>query len=155
MRLHSDVDTFDSALATIQAAYGKTVHTGGAADTDDQDDGYLPGNWTRPRLRKLAEWLGASDAAIALRYIAEHAPSISIETVFEHMASETGIANFDGKAMGGRMSAVGFARNHIGGGVKPVYETDYTSRKYRMDKNLAAAILEEMDAVQGPRQQDR
>lgn len=147
LAIDTDVDTFDSALATIYAAYGKTSPGGSNSETDD-NDGYLPGNWTRPRLRKLIEWLGDSDAAVALRYIAEHAPAVGIETVFAHMAGETGIADFDGKAMGGRMSAIGFARNHIGGGVKPVYETDYTSRKYRMDKHLATAVLEEMDAAQ-------
>ncbi len=144
LTIDTDTDTFDSALATIQAAYGvaATASSGG----DDEDDGYLPGNWTRPRLRKLVEWLGESDAAIALRYIAEHAPAVGIDTVFEYMAGATGIDGFDGKAMGGRMSAIGFARNHIGGGVQAVYETDYSSRKYRINKNLALAILEEMDA---------
>lgn len=149
LTIDTDIDTFDSALATIQAAYGKVAPTGSSAGADGEDDGYLPGNWTRPRLRKLVEWLGDSDAAVALRYIAENAPAIGIETVFEYMASETGIEEFDGKAMGGRMSAIGFARNHIGGGVKAVYETDYSSRKYRMDKHLAAAILEEFNAAAG------
>lgn len=63
------------------------------------------------------------------------------------MADHTGIPDFDGRAMGGCMSAVGFARNSIGGGVGPVYETDYNTRKYRMDKRLAAALLAEMDAA--------
>lgn len=146
LTIDTEVDTFDAALAAIQVAYGQTAVTGGSGT--EEDDGYLPGNWTRPRLRKLVEWLGDSDAAIALRFIAENAPAVAIETVFEHMAQETGNETFDGKAMGGRMSAIGFARNHIGGGVKGVYETDYASRKYRMNKNLAAAILEEMDAAE-------
>ncbi|GAA4884542.1 hypothetical protein [Serinicoccus chungangensis] len=149
LTIDTEVDTFDAALAAIQVAYGQTTVTGGGGtEKGEENDGYLPGNWTRPRLRKLVEWLDDSDAALALRFIAENAPAVGIETVFEHMAQKTGNENFDGKAMGGRMSAIGFARNHIGGGVKAVYETDYASRKYRMDKNLAAAILEEMDAAE-------
>jgi hypothetical protein len=88
--------------------------------------------------------LTGSDAAVALRYIAEHAPSVDLDQVFKHMGEHTGIENFDGMAMGGRMSAVGFARNAIGGGVSPIYDTDYNSRKYRMDPKIAAALLEEM-----------
>lgn len=149
LTIDTETDTFDTVLAAIQIVYGQTaVIEGGAAEEGEESDGHLPGNWTRPRLRKLVEWLINSDAAIALRFIAENAPAVGIETVFEHMAQKTGNENFDGKAMGGRMSAIGFARNHIGAGVKGVYETDYASRKYRMDKNLATAILEEMDAAE-------
>lgn len=95
---------------------------------------------TRPR-----QWLGDMDATAGVRYIAEHAPGVSMDDVFEFMSEHTGIADFDGKAMGGRMSAVGFGRNSIGGGVGPLYETDTNSRKYRMDERLARALLE-MDA---------
>lgn len=151
----TQVDTFEDALAAVYAAYGRTREDDGTVEGADDDEdagadsGYLPGRWNARRLRKLAEWLGESDAAVAVRYIAEHAPAVSMDSVFEHMAEHTGLANFDGKAMGGRMSAVGFARNNIGGGVGPVYETDYGNRQYRMDKRLAAAILEEMDALAG------
>lgn len=149
--IDTDVDTFENAVAAVCAAYGEPLPEeegeDGVADTGDEDpedDGYLPGRWNRRRIRRLVEWLGDSDAAVAVRYIAEHAPAVSLDDVFSHMADHTGIAGFDGKAMGGRMSAVGFARNHIGG-VGPVYETDYSARKYRMDMRLAAAVLEEMD----------
>lgn len=157
MKLSYDtqVDTFEDALAAVYAAYGRARQDDGTEDDPDDDEaagadnGYLPGSWTARRLRKLVAWLGDSDAAVAVRYIAEHAPAVSMDSVFEHMAEHTGLADFDGKAMGGRMSAVGFARNNIGGGVGPVYDTDYGNRQYRMDKRLAAAILEEMDAYAG------
>lgn len=145
--IDTDVDTFDSALNAVHAAYGQTPPATGisANGMSDDDDGYLPGHWSRPRLRKLVEWLGESDAAVAVRYIAEHAPAVSMDDVFKYMSAHTGIEAFDGKAMGGRMSAVGFARNAIGGDVGSIYDTDYNTRKYRMDRNLAAALLDEMD----------
>ena len=158
MKLSYDtqVDTFEDVLAAVYAAYGRSRTDDGLEEDDDpetgvtqSDNGYLPGNWTRRRLRKLVAWLANSDAAVAVRYIAEHAPAVSMDSVFTHMAEHTGLADFDGKAMGGRMSAVGFARNNIGGGVGPVYDTDYSNRQYRMDKRLAAAVLEEMDAYAG------
>ncbi|HTW16758.1 MAG TPA: hypothetical protein VMF51_16620 [Nocardioides sp.] len=148
--IDTDVDSFGSAIGAVHAAYGVS-YTGGSAPHDEEggdSDDFLPGKWTRPRLKKLVEWLGESDAAMAVRYIAEHAPAVGLDEVFEFMGEETGIKHFDGKAMGGRMSAVGFARNAIGGGVGPIYDTDYNSRKYRMDKRLAAALLEELDAYE-------
>ena len=146
LSIDTDVDTFESAVGAVYAAYGLTYGADGVTEEDD-GDGFLPGKWTRPRLKKLAEWLSESDAAVAVRYIAERAPAVDLDEVFDHMAKHTGIDDFDGKAMGGRMSAVGFARNSIGGGVGPIYETDYNARKYRMDKRLAAALLEEMNAL--------
>lgn len=156
MKLSYDTqeDTFEDALAAVYAAYGRAREDDGPEEDpeDDEgtgaDNGYLPGNWTAHRLRKLVAWLGDSDAGVAVRYIAEHAPAVSMDSVFKHMAEHTGLADFDGKAMGGRMSAVGFARNSIGR-VGPVYDTDYGNRQYRMDKRLAAAVLEEMDAYAG------
>ncbi|SFF11424.1 MULTISPECIES: hypothetical protein [Blastococcus] len=141
-------DSFDSVIHAVQAAYGVSYSSNGDAPAagGGEDDDYLPGKWTRPRLRKLVEWLADSDAAVAMRYIAEHAPAVDLDDVFEHMGAHTGIQDFDGKAMGGRMSAIGFARNAIGGGVTGPYDTDYNSRKYRMDKKVAEALLEEMDA---------
>lgn len=154
MRISIDTeqDTFESAVQAVHAAYGVRLvaQSGSAGDVEvnadsDAEDGYLPGKWTRPRLRRLVQWLGESDAAIALRFMAEHAPAVSLDDVFAHMAKHTGNENFDGKAMGGRMSAVGFARNAIGGGVTGPYSTDYNARKYRMDKKVAEVLLEEMD----------
>lgn len=157
LTIDTDVDAFETAVAAVYAAYGFVVPEGDVVEVvEDEDNGgapgeddYLPARWTRRRLRRLVEWLGDSDAAVALRYIAEHAPAVPLDEVFAHMAEHTGIADFDGKAMGGRMSAIGFARNNIGGGVGPVYDTDYGARKYRIDERLAAAVLEEMDAFQG------
>lgn len=149
--IDTDVDTFENAVAAVYAAYGRPSSSDGEPTGDDTDeepaDDYLPGHWTPRRIRKLVEWLGESDAAVAVRYIAEHAPAVGMDEMFNFMAKHTGIEGFDGKAMGGRMSAVGFARNSIGGGVGPVYDTDYSARKYRMDKRLAAALLEEMDVT--------
>lgn len=150
----TEQDTFESAIQAVHAGYGvpftgATGVTSGDADTADvnEADDYLPGKWTRPRLRKLVEWVSGSDAAVALRFIAENAPAVSLDDVFAHMEKHTSLQGFDGKAMGGRMSAVGFARNAIGGGVTGPYDTDYNSRKYRMDKKLAKALLEEMDTT--------
>src|SRR3954452_7961099 len=126
--IDTEQDTFDSAIQAVHAAYGIPLNLGNVpSGEEDEDDDYLPGNWTPKRLRKLVEWLADSDAAVAVRYIAEHAPSVSLDEAFKFMAEHTGMEDFDGKAMGGRMSAVGFARNAIGGGVAPVYKTDYNS----------------------------
>lgn len=148
IQIDTETDSFDSAVSAVFAAYGQVRPASGPVEDRSigDEDEHLPGRWNRRRLRRLVEWLGESDAAIALRYIAEHAPAVSLDEVFDHMAAHTGIEGFDGKAMGGRMSSLGFARNNIGGGVGPVYDTDYGSRKYRMDEKLAAALLEEMDA---------
>ncbi|MFI8413844.1 hypothetical protein ACIGB6_15420 [Paeniglutamicibacter gangotriensis] len=145
--IDTDADTFDAALNAVYAAYGQVPPKLGVednADKGDDEDYYLPGSWTRPRLRKMVDWLGDSDAAAAVRFIAEHAPKVSMDEVYDYMSEHTGIEDFDGKAMGGRMSAVGFGRNHIGSGVGPLYETEVSARNYRMDKKIAAALLEEM-----------
>lgn len=42
------------------------------------------------------------------------------------------------------MSAAGFGHNHIGN-AGPLYETEPSAESYRMDKKMAAALLEEMD----------
>ncbi|MEU0265667.1 hypothetical protein [Nocardioides sp. NPDC006303] len=140
-------DSFESAIKAIHAAYG-VPYNADEDETPGTGDDYLPGKWTRPRLKKLVEWLDGSDAWTGLRYIAENAPAVDLNEVFAHMEEQTGVDGFDGKAMGGRMSAIGFGRNQIGGGVGPVYETDYNARKYRMDEKLAEALLEEMDAYE-------
>jgi len=148
--IDTETDTLNDAVNAVYAAYGHTPSTqsddGPQVLPDEDSAGYLPGKWTRRRLRKLVQWLGDSDAAEAVRYIAHNAPAVSIDVVIAHMAEHTGQEDFDGRAMGGRMSAVGFGRNHIGGGVGPIYETDYNNRMYRMDKNLADALLEEIAA---------
>ncbi len=85
---------------------------------------------------------------MAVRYIAEHAPAVGLDEVFEFMGGETGIKDFDGKAMGGRMSAVGFARNAIGGGVGPIHDMDYNSEEVPHGQEAAAVLLEELDAYE-------
>lgn len=143
--IDTDVDTFEAALTAVSAAFGR-VPPGIKADGDaGDDDGYLPGSWTRTRLRKMVEWLGDSDAAAAVRYMAEHAPKVSMDEVYRYMSEHTGIKDFGGPEMGGRMSAVGFGRNHIGGGIGPLYETEPSARNYRMDKRIATALLEEWE----------
>src|SRR5581483_4686130 len=111
-------------------------------------DDFFPGKWTRKRIRRLAQWVATVDAAEALRYMAERAPAVDIDEVFQHMAEYTGIEVFNGKHMGGRMSSVGFAQNAIGAGVGAVYDTDYKHRKYRMDNGIAKVLLEELKAAQ-------
>lgn len=144
-------DSFGDAVAAVHGAYG--VPQPGASDDDIEEgvfdgddepnaDDFYPGKWTRKRIRKLAQWV-APDAAEALRYMAERAPAVDIEEVFQHMADYTGIEGFNGKHMGGRMSSVGFAQSAIGG-VGAVYDTDYKHRKYRMDKGIAKVLLEEL-----------
>ena len=155
LSIDTDVDTFESALAAVHAAYGQPAPTvapseptgtaeEGPDDDVDQDD-YLPGRWTDRKLRRLVDWLADSDAAAALRFIADQAPSVAMDDVFTHMAKHTGINDFAGQQMGGRMSAVGFALNNIGN-VGAVYETDYNKRRYRMDPRLAKALLRVMDS---------
>jgi hypothetical protein len=150
----TEVDTYESALTALRAAYGRLENAAGQAEATpggevpaaDGDEAYLPGRWSRRKLRKLAEWLDGSYAGIAVRYIAEHAPAVPIDQTIEHLASQVD-AEIDGRQMGGIMSSVGFARNHIGGTTQPVYETDYGSRKYRMSPDIAKVLLEEMDAI--------
>ncbi|MFQ6486201.1 hypothetical protein [Brachybacterium epidermidis] len=156
--IDTDLDSFSDAVRAVHAAYGVIygdLDTAGDDDSanadiayEDGDDGdYLPGRWTRKRIQKLAQWVHGGDADIALRFIAEHAPAVDLDEVFEHMEKQTGINGFTGKHMGGRMSAVGFARNHIGGGVGHIYDTDYGRRKYRMDERIARVLLEELEAL--------
>lgn len=146
-------DSFEDAIKAVHAAYGvahQPAGTGGAADIDDEpngDEDFFPGNWTRKRIRKLARWVTGGDAAEGLRYIAEHAPAVDLDDVFAHMGEFTGIEDFTGKHMGGRMSSVGFAQNSIGAGVHDIYVTDNKHRKYRMDKGVAKVLLEELEAA--------
>lgn len=156
--IDTDLDSFSDAVRAVYAAYGAVYDDSETAtDVDDtgvdiaggdEDQGdYLPGRWTKKRIQRLAEWVHGGDADIALRFIAEHAPAVDLDEVFEHMEEQTGIDGFAGKHMGGRMSAVGFARNNIGGGVGHIYDTDYGRRKYRMDERIARVLLEELEAL--------
>lgn len=150
--IDTDVDTFDSAIRAVHAAFGVSFDTKNPP-TDDgeeveieevaEDDDYFPGKWNRKRIRKLLSFI-QDDAAEALYFIADHAPAVDIDDVFEHMAEHTGIENFNGKHMGGRMSSVGFAMKRIPGITADIVDTDYHYRKYRMDKGIAKVILEEM-----------
>lgn len=157
--IDTDVDTFNSAIKAVHAAYRVDYdptrpldeveeHPGEANVHDDEDDDFLPGRWTPERLDTLVDWLADSDAAAALRYIAEHAPAVDLEEVFTFMGEHTGIEDFNGKHMGGRMSAVGFGIKSIGRGLGPVYDTDYARRKYRMDRRIAEALLKAFNAAE-------
>jgi hypothetical protein len=153
--LDTDTDTYEGALATVRAAFGVTPPSAEGTTPEDDDlddiefeveeegDDYLPGNWTRRKLRKVAEWV-AEDAAEALRFIAANAPAVDIEKVIEHMAKYTEIDDFGGRHMGGRMSSVGFAQNAIKGVTATIYDTDYRHRKYRMHEGIAKVLLEEL-----------
>lgn len=161
LSIDTELDSFPDAVRAVHAAYGvpyeesdpqvddDSEETEAETDFEEDDDGvdFFPGRWTRKRLRKLAQWVHGADADIALRFIAEHAPAVDLDDVFAHMAEQTGIKDFQGKHMGGRMSAVGFARNHIGAKVGHVYDTDYGRRKYRMDERIAEVLLEELEAL--------
>ena len=156
--IDTDVDTFDSAIRAVHAAYGvpfdssvPAVQESKPEDVDDdegpeEEDDFFPGKWNRKRIRKLAQWV-TPDAAEALRYIAENAPAVDLDQVLVHMAEYTGIEGFNGQNMGGRMSSVGFAQNSIKAGVGDIYDTDYKHRKYRMDKGIAKVLLEEFEAL--------
>ena len=152
--LDTDADTYEGAIATVRAAFGVSESPAEDAllpDDDDLDeiefeeegDDYLPGNWTRRKLRKVADWV-TEDAAEALRFIAASAPAVGIDDVIEHMAKYTGIEDFGGRHMGGRMSSVGFAQNSIKGVTGNIYDTDYRHRKYRMPEGIAKVLLEEL-----------
>ena len=136
--IDTDTDTLDGAVATIHAAFGVAnghkVGNGG-------DDAFYPGGWTKPRLQKFADYL-APDAAEAVRYIAEHAPAVSIDDVIEYMGIYTEIEDFNGKHMGGRMASVGFAIKNIHGVKSAPYDTDFKARQYVMDERIAETLLD-------------
>lgn len=153
--LDTDNDTYEGAIATVRAAFGVTESPAEALVSPDEEledpelevveeaDDYMPGNWTRRKLRKVAEWV-TEDAAEALRFIAAHAPAVDIDEALEHMAKFTEIEDFGGRHMGGRMSSVGFAQNAIKSVTGDIYETDYRHRKYRMHEGIAKVLLEEL-----------
>jgi hypothetical protein len=150
--LDTDADTYEGAIATVRAAFGVTTSPAEDETPDDDDleevgfddeDDYLPGNWTRRKLRKFARLI-APDAAEALRVMATNAPAVDIDEVIDHMAEYTGIDGFSGKNIGGRMSSVGFAQNAIKSTSSDIYETDYRHRKYRMHEGIAKVLLEEL-----------
>jgi hypothetical protein len=153
--IDTDVDTYESAIRAVLAAFGvpfnqKSLPVDGGEELVFEDveeeapaDDYLPGKWNHKRIRKLLSYV-QDDAAEALYFIAQHAPAVDIEDVFEHMAEYTGIEGFNGKHMGGRMSSVGFAQKRVPGITADIVDTDYRYRKYRMDKGIAKVILEEM-----------
>jgi hypothetical protein len=142
----TEKDTFDSAVATLRAAFGISAPAPDSSEDTDADepaDDYYPGGWTRKRLAKFAGWL-AADAAEAVRYIAAHAPAVSIDEVIEYMGKHLNIENFSGQAMGGRMSTVGFSWKAVPGAKAAPLETDYKYRVYRMDDGIAAVLREIM-----------
>jgi hypothetical protein len=142
----TEKDTYDSAIATLRAAYGiPTPDKDSSEDTgpDEPADDYYPGGWTRKRLEKFAGWL-AADAAEAVRYIAAHAPAVSMDEVIEYMGKHLNAENFSGQEMGGRMSSVGFSWKAVPGAKAAPLETDYKYRVYRMDEGIAAILRQLM-----------
>lgn len=144
----TEQDSFTRAITAVHAAYGVTALGSETAASSPAGDGLLAGGWTRETLHRLAEWVGADESAIALRFIAEHAPAVGIDETIEHVKTKTTQPKFDGRAMGGKMSAIGKGRTRIGGGsLTGPHETDRTTRQYRMDEVVAAVLLEELVAV--------
>lgn len=142
--IDTEQDSFASAIQTVHAAYGLKAPVG---DPTGPAEGVLPGGWTRETLRRLAEWVGADESAIALRYIAMHAPSVGVDETIEHVRVQTNQPKFDGRAMGGKMSTIGKGRNRFGDGLTGPVDKDDATRNYRMDQEVATVLLEEMDAV--------
>jgi hypothetical protein len=141
--LDTEADDYGKALATIRAAYGISTPTGElpqlALGSDDPE-----GNqdfWTYDRLAIFAKGL-ADAAAEAVRYISANAPQVSLDDTMEHVGKHLGEVNFSGQQMGGRMASVGFSVKLVPGAMEPPFETDYKYRVYRMDLDVASALLE-------------
>lgn len=147
--IDTDSDSYENALATVKSAFGVTDEAEWEYEEVDEEnespaatpDDFYPGNYTRKRLKKFAEFL-AEDAAEAVRYIASHAPTVSIDDTISYMGQHLGIAGFGGQHMGGRMASVGFAVNSLSGVKEAPYSTDYKNRLYRMDERTAKVLLE-------------
>jgi hypothetical protein len=150
--IDTETDTYEDSIAALRAAFGVAVEEYEDEEewVDDEeteaegDDDYLPGKWTQRKLRRFVREI-TDDSAVAVRFMAEHAPSVPIDDVLEFMGEHTGIKDFSGKHMGGRMSSVGFSQNGMPGVTSKIYDTDYKNRNYRMNKEIAEALIEALD----------
>lgn len=148
--IDTEQDSYDSAATALRAIYGiaaPNVATSGEAAHPEPVGASSGDRWNHERLTAFAKWL-APDAAEAVRYIAAHAPEVSMDEVIEYMGTHLGIEGFTGQQMGGRMASVGFNWKSVPGidpetDVPPM-ETDYKYRLYRMDQRIATTLLEIM-----------
>jgi hypothetical protein len=166
--IDTEQDAYDDALATLRAAYGvqesgpgansdtgePAIVTSGELDGGTNGDArhgavvsghYYPGGWNRDRLRAFAHSL-APDAAEAVRFIAAHAPAVSVDKTVEHMGKHLNIEDFSGRQMGGRMASIGYAWKSVRGAKAPPLERDTRNRVYRIDRDVAAMLGEIMGA---------
>jgi hypothetical protein len=147
--IDTEQDSYDKAAATLRAAYGisatSTMHREGTNGSGPENTGEdrAENFWNRERLAEFAHWL-APGAAEAVRYIAAHAPAVSMDEAIAHMGAHLGEAGFSGQQMGGRMASVGFSWKAVSGAEEAPLETDYRYRVYRMDEAIAATLRDLM-----------
>lgn len=151
MRITLDTvtDTYEEAAATVMAAYQVTDEAPACqepADPASTDSRFLVGHYTEKRLRRFARNL-APDAAEAVRWIAENGPAAPIDELIHYMGEWTGIPEFGGQHLGGRLASVGFAVNSIPGVNEAPYAFDRYARVYRMEGPVAAILLDELGAT--------
>lgn len=137
-------DAYETALAQLKSVYG-------IAGLDKQTDGETSRNqgfWNFETLQSWTQRL-TDTAAEAVRYVAAHAPTVSMDEVIAHMGDYLGEENFTGQQMGGRMASLGFASKAVQAAESPM-QTDYWERVYRMDEDVASALRE----IMGPPSED-
>ncbi|MDO3687370.1 hypothetical protein [Micromonospora sp. C28ISP2-4] len=148
----TDTDSFEQAVATVYAAYGKEFEwKGGEATTaptqkvpHGSGSSILPGGWTEKKLRKWASYL-QEDAQHVVRYVAAHGPEVSYDDVQDFLGKLRGLTGpVDGKVLGGAMSSGGHALKYIPGVNSQPIDRDHARRLYVIDTRFATVLADEL-----------
>jgi len=153
LTIDTEIDSYESAIQTLQAAFGVVAGDDEEFESDDTGAGQpngaptnrstvIVGGWNAKKLRKWASYL-KDDAKEVVRYVAAHAPEVSYDEVAEHLGAFKGLgASVDGKTLGGTMSSGGHAANAIAGVKGQPIDRDHARRMYVINEQVAGVLAE-------------
>jgi hypothetical protein len=108
------------------------------------------GGWTEPLLRRWARML-ADDAQEVIRYMAAHAPEVSVADIALHLGLSKGLGGPCGKhVLGGVMCSAGANRKKLRVAKLP-FEFDARRRRYLIDPQIAGILADELGDGEGAR----
>jgi hypothetical protein len=157
MRITIDtaVDTYDSALAALQAAFGvsppptaaperiRVRFQGQAAELNDEG---LPGGWTEQSLYLVLSDLKAN-AREVIRCVAENAPMITRADVVKLLRDDPARPTLRASQIGGTMTSLKRVLRRRDEDPLALLDRDYNASAYLMDVEVAAAVLNIMRLI--------